>query len=454
MKTALVLTVAIVGIAAAVLFANRSWDATAFQVDWRLVQLPPKEVELGKPERRSIVRRVSAPGTVESRNEAEVASRVVGRVVELLVAEGDQVKQGDVLVRLDDEDLQQLVASSEARIQRIGSAIEQATEEQTKSQRDLALKESLFESGAVTETEVLDERTRLATLTAALAMSRADLADAQANLRRTQTELERAVILAPMDGTVADLEVEVGEVVIAGTTNLPGTVLMTINDLNQLQVRTRVDQSDVRWVAPDQPARIFLRSGDRAKPVEGRVAHIAPKGTKETEVVSFETLIDVVGKDDSVRPGMTASVEIEVDRTDQALSLPIQAVVHRKLKDLPDTELFREWADKQPRTPGEAQGDRRSRYLKVVFVLEGSIARAIPVETGLSDENFVQIVNGLDEAATVIVGPFRVLDELKDGDTVQLVTAEKASEKVAEKTEETPSAPQQDPDNPVTESSK
>ncbi len=218
---------------------------------------------------------------------------------------------------------------------------------------------------------------------------------------------------------VADLDVEVGEVVIAGTTNLPGTVMMTIGDLSEMQVRAEVDETDVPMVRPDQPARVYLQA-DPTHPIPGQVDRVAPKGTKTAEVVSFETLVRIESNDESLRSGMTATVEIEVQRAEDALGVPVQAVVHRRRKDLPDTPPIRAWIAQQAESPAETLIEPEARYVKLVFVNEAGVARARPVETGISDERRVEILDGLDPDSRVITGPFRALDELKDGDPVQL----------------------------------
>jgi HlyD family secretion protein len=115
---------------------------------------------------------------------------------------------------------------------------------------------------------------------------------------------------------------------------------------------------------------------------------------------------------------MSVTVEVEVRRADDARSAPAQAVVHRRRKDLPDTPLFREWAERAVRAPGEKARDAEVRYLKVMFVLEGDVARARPIEVGLSDERRVEVRSGIEPDDRVIVGPFHALDELKDGDAV------------------------------------
>ena len=160
------------------------------------------------------------------------------------------------------------------------------------------------------------------------------------------------------------MDVEVGEIVIAGTTNLPGTVLMTIGDMTRMRVRADVDETDVGLVRSGQAVSIYLQA-DQDDPIPGTVDLISPKGTKLAEVVSFETLISVDGKHESLRPEMTATVEIEVKRATDALSVPVQAVVHRRLKDLPNTPLFRDWVAKQPKTPAEKGKDQAVRYVKV-----------------------------------------------------------------------------------------
>ena len=145
-------------------------------------------------------------------------------------------------------------------------------------------------------------------------------------------------------------------------------------------------------------------------------------------MVSFETLVLVEpGRKSSdpgpkLRPGMSATVEIEVKRSGDALGVPAQAVVHRRRKDLPDTPEVRAWAERNAKSPGEKATEAQLRYVKIVFVLDGEIARARPVETGLSDERRVEILSGLKPEDKVVVGPFRALDELKDGQSVKIVT--------------------------------
>ncbi len=402
-------------------------DADALGVDWRIKkQLPTKEVEVEPPTLRNIVQTVTAPGTIELIEEAKIASQVVGQVTNVNVEKGDTVKKGDLLVKLDDEDALARLASTDARIDRLKAGIQLADADLKKALRDSAGYEKLSQRGFSTPTEVLDGKTTVEKMQAALEMSRQELKESYATKRSSEQLLEWTEIRAPIDGTVIELDVEVGEVVIAGTTNLPGTVLLTIGNMNQMRVRADVDEMDVGLVRPDQEAKIYLQA-DQADPVPGTVDLISPKGTRAAEVVSFETLITVDGQHDSIRPEMTATVEIAVKTANDAVSVPVQAVVHRRMKDLPDTDLFHDWIASQPATPAEKGRDVETRYVKVVFIMRDGIARAQPVETGISDPEFIEILAGVSLQDKIIYGPFRALDEMTDGQPVKLAEPKKRS---------------------------
>ena len=409
----------------AIAAANLWREPGSLSLDWQLVKPLAREVVVEPPARGAIRQTVTAPGKVESVEEAEIASQVIGRVIAVNVKEGDGVKKGDLLVKLDPTDARARLDSSLARIERLRQAINQAENDLAKANRDANLSGKLSERGFATPTELADARTMLAKATAGFSMSKHDLVESEAMRKTAEQELTRTEIRAPIDGVVAALNVDVGEIVIAGMTNLPGSVLMTVSDLNHMRVRADVDETDVPLVRRDQPSKIFLQA-DLLHPVDGAVDMIAPKGKTKSDVVSFETLIRVAPVSPgststarpALRPGMSATVEIEVRRSDDALGVPAQAVVHRRRKDLPDTPAVREWAARNARSPGEKAAEAELRYIKIVFVLDGTVARAKPVETGLSDERRVEILSGLKPDDKVIVGPFRALDDLKDGFTV------------------------------------
>jgi HlyD family secretion protein len=347
-------------------------------------------------------------------------------VVALPIKEGDTVKAGDLLLKLDDDDARVKLDAADARYNRLREAITQVEADVKKAERDASQSGRLADRGYTTHTELADSRTLLAKAQSALRMSRLELAESEAMRRSSRRDLEQTEIHSPVNGIVSNLNVEVGEVVIAGTTNLAGTVLMSINNLSGMRVRADVDETDIPFIHRGQPAQIYLQSDQRA-PIAGSVGRIGAIGTRSGDVVNYETRI-VVGRDSAaLHVGMTATVEIEVRRVDDALGVPVQAVVHRQRKDLPDTAEVRAWCERNAHSPGERAREGKTRYVKVVFVVEQGVARARPVETGLSDERSVEILSGLKPDDRVVVGPFRTLDELRDGQPTKEVPVEDPS---------------------------
>lgn len=413
----LVLLLIVVAAIAGLVAANYLRGPAASSIDWQLVHAAPLEVVSESPQNGLIVQTISAPGTIEAVDEVEVASQVVGRVNSVLVKDGDEVKEGQLLVQLDDDEPKSRLESAEARVARLLEATKTAQVEVEKVRRDADRAERLSQRQAATTTELADARTALVKAQQAQSMSEKELEESRKMVETNYKSLSYSEIRAPLAGRISGLKVEKGEVVIAGTTNLPGSVLMTITSLDTMRVRAEVDETDIRRVREHQAAKVYLQS-DLTRSIPGKVGPIAPKGKKTGEVVSFETLVVDLGQDESIKPGMSATVEIEVDRVSEALSLPVQAVVYRRRKDLPDTPAVREWSEKSSRVPGEKGIDPEARYLPLVFVEVDGHASARPVEIGLSDEKRVEIRSGLKPEDKVIVGPFRTLDALRDGDRV------------------------------------
>lgn len=418
MKTFL-LSIGGVGIVTiALTVANLRRDPGVLRVDWRIVKEPPIDVQVEAPSRGPIVRKITAPGVVEAIEEARIGPQMLGRVVAVHVNEGDTVKAGDILVKLDDSDARSRLLSAQARSDRLRAAIAQAESELAKANREEIQHSRLAARGFSTPTELADARTHRAKSEAALEMSRREYAESEAMRRVSLEELNRTTIQAPIDGVVSGVSVRVGEVVIAGTMNLPGSVLMTVSDVAHMRVSADIDESDVPSIAPGQPAWVYLQA-EEEPPIAATVEKIAARGKRNGDAVSFETRVRVDRPPPALRAGMTSTVEIEVRRVADAMGVPVQAVVHRRRRELPDTAAVQDWAERHARSPGERARDAASRYIKVVFLVEGSVARAWPVETGLSDERRVEITTGLPRDR-VIVGPFRALDQLKDGQPVRV----------------------------------
>lgn len=415
-------------------YANHRLRGSPPLLTWSFAPPAALQVEAQRPNYRPITHVVTALGTIQPVVEVEISSQVVGRVLKLPVKEGDPVKKGELLAQLDGADYEARVRSAEARVQRLKAAIRQVNADLEKAERD----DRRYRNLMATDAASIDERENVATilsrLLAARDMAQQESVEAQGALDAAQEDLRRTSILSPIDGIVAQILVEEGEVLIPGTMNLPGAVFMVISDMARMEVKTQIDESDVVRVRPGQRAWIHLATDDRTA-IQGVVQRVTPKGVKQDEVTTFETRILVESADPRVRSGMTANVEIEVRRHENALTIPIQAVRHRKRKDLPaevvkerSIEASTSSAASSTTAPAVSVRTRRSRepeaeYLKVVFAIKDGKAQARLVETDISDESHVEITAGLAEEDQVIVGPYRVLDVLKHGQAVEATGA-------------------------------
>ena len=388
-------------------------------------------VKVASPEQGEIIRLVQSPGDVEAVLEVEISSEIVSKIIEMPVEEGETVLQGDLLCRLDDKNLLAEIESAEARIAQLSAGVVQAEAELEKADRDYRRQLNLSESYATSDLELRDYRTQKKAATAILEMRKHERSQAQAMLKRIHENLKKTVIRSPIAGVISKLNAKQGEVVVTGTMNNPGTVIMSISDLSKMQVRTRVDEVDIPLVKPGQKGRVYLQS-EPDKPVPARVVRVASKGTRALgrDLVTFEALLEVLSNDERIKPGMTANVEIEVARCDDAIAVPVEAVVHRMRKDLPDS-IVAEFDRKQAERDLSERA-RQGQYIKVLYVMNDDVAQVRLIEPGIADTRRVEIRQGVEMEDLVIVGPYRSLDQLKDGKKIALAEGEKPKPKETE----------------------
>ena len=384
-------------------------------------------VMVTQPVRQTIVRTVQAPGDIEAVLEVEIRSEIPAKIEKMPVEESDRVQSGQLLCQLSDDEYGALVESGEAGVARLQAVIRQAEADLEKCQRDWTRQERLSQHDATSESELADCRTMLLKAQAAVEINCHQLAEAEAMLRRARENLRKTIITSPIDGVVSKIQAKPGEIVVTGTMNNPGTVIMAVTDLSQMQVKARVDETDVPLVRTGQSADIFLPS-EPQRAIPGRVLRVATAGTRPPgrDVVTFEAVILVESDDSTVKPGMTANVEIQVDRKDNALTVPVQAVVHRKRKDLPE-KLVEDY-DRRLADSGLTQRGAKAQYLPVIFCKNGEEARPHLIRTGIADANRVEVVEGLSADQTIIIGPYRTLDQLKDGNKVKIEESKEGSQ--------------------------
>lgn len=354
------------------------------------------EVEIQALEPRSIQASVLASGQLVHEEEVKLTTEVIGRVTGIFIEEGDRVQSGQLLLQIDDETYRAEVEQNEATVRMQDIAIQRqqlrVDNLRTQWERDQALHES----------NLIDERSfdlstnELSLAQVDLRSSRESLSQAQARLEQAEDRLSKTRVVAPIDGTVTSLDIEVGETAISSTTNIAGSNLMTIANPDSIHAEVNVDEADIANVAVGQEAEIIAIAYPD-QPIKGVIDSIAlsARVAEGTQGLSFAVKIRLDKADRfALRPGMSCRVEIYTEVRDGLLAVPIQAI-------LVDEEL----------------SENRTTYH--VFEYDGGEAREVAVQVGLSDDAYQAVTGGIEEGDRIIVGPDRVLRSLGDGDNVR-----------------------------------
>ena len=388
---------------------------------------------------RTIVERVTASGKVFPEREVKISSDVSGEIVELTVKEGDSVKTGQILVRINPDTYISAVERGRANLNNAKAqrAVAMASLENARGQKNQVeaqyrnakrmheRNEKLIRDGIISESEFDNSLASYESAQANLQSARASISSAEqnveaanysiegarANLNELQTSLQRTTIQAPVDGVVSKLDVELGERVV-GTIQMTGTEMMRIANFNTMEVQVEVSENDILRVSPGDSVEIEV-DAYIDKSFYGRVTEIASSAANVAEVggsltsdrvtnfivkvrinpSSYESLIRP-GSLFPLRPGMSAAVDIITRVEENVLTLPIQAVTTREKED-------------------------NGGFDEVVFLFDNGKAKKTKVQTGIQDDRYIQITEGLSEGQEVITGPFSaVARRLSDGSEV------------------------------------
>lgn len=359
------------------------------------------EVDVAAAEYKLIRSSVLASGTLAYREQVQLGSEVIAKVTAVHVEEGDPVSKDQLLISLDPQNLQAQLDQADAQVRMRQIAIDRQKLMVKNLNRRYSNQKELFDR------ELVDENT-VENLSIELGMARVDLRSleeslTQARAARTQSAdlLSKTRINSPIDGIVIQEDVKVGETVIAGTTNLPGSTLMVVADTSEMLVEVRVDEADIAQIAEGQRADIFTAAFPDT-PIGGTVESIATTATQTAGQQSLSFLVKIVLDEQdgvTVRSGMSARTDIYTQSAEETLAVPIQAVRY-------DEELGDE---------GDDVDDQA-----YVMRFDGDTAVRQDVEIGISSDSDQEILEGLEAGDQIIVGPYRVLRTLDEGDPVTL----------------------------------
>ncbi|HEX2836732.1 MAG TPA: efflux RND transporter periplasmic adaptor subunit [Phycisphaerales bacterium] len=373
------------------------------------------EVKFGTVDRGVLIRTISAPGQVEPKTLVEISAQVSARIIEMPFDENDLVKRGDVVVRLDDRDLKANVDAANASLRQEEARLAGARAGLANSEIELKRVQDLVASKDAPAADLDTARLEYSRAESTLRQVEHAIEIARANIQRAEKDLSNAVITAPFDGVITARNAEVGETVVVGTLNNPGSVIMEIADLSTMLVKARVDEANIAPIRDGQGALIYINAYPNQR-FTGKVEHVGLKRMLDRENTPYfeaEVLIDRPG-DMVLRSGLTANVDIQVETFAQVLKAPTQSVLDRAVDELP--------ADVTKDNPIIEAG---KKYTRVVYIDDGGKARPVPVRVGASDDTHTIITDGLSEGAKIVVGPFKALSKMQNGQSITAETIKK-----------------------------
>jgi HlyD family secretion protein len=369
-------------------------------------------VQAEKVKKDDITSIVTANGQITPKTDVKISAYVPAKIVKLPVKEGDLVKKGQLLVQLDETEYKAAVNQAKAQLSSADANLEQA---------DLVhqRQKELFE-------RKLSSKEQYDAAFTQLHLAQAQRAQSVANLEQAEYDLSKTTITSPMDGMVTALNAKLGEIVMIGTMNNPGTVIMTVSDMSETQAEVEVDETDVASVKVDQEAKIkidaFPDTLFKGKVTEiGHTAQISGLGTQD-QVTNFLVKVMLLDTVPDIRPGMSATVDVTTNHHPNVLNVPIQAVVMREEK----TDTLKEKKEEKgalastDSSKPKNEKKKKTKEVEGVFVIKEGRANFVKVKTGIADQQNIEVVSGLNENNQVITGSYKILRTLKDGDKVKI----------------------------------
>jgi HlyD family secretion protein len=367
-------------------------------------------VQVEKVQSRTITQVVTATGKIQPEVQVQISPEVSGEIVSLPVKEGQRVKKGDVLMKIKPD---VYIAQKDQS----AAGLLQAKSSVSKTEPDFQRMQALFKKGLASQSDFDQSR-------AAYESSKAIYAQAKASLDQAEESLRKTTVLAPMDGTVSQLNSELGERVL-GTAQFQGTNVMTIADLSRMEARVDVSENDVVLTHVGDTARISVDAVPDRK-INALVYEIANTGTSkgtgtQEEVTTFQVKMRIVDKDIPLRPGMSMTSDIETKTKQNVLAVPIQCVTTR----MPKVEIKEGQGDGQSgqvvaaNTTAKAKSENKPK--EIVFAVEKGVAKAIPVKRGISNDQYVEITEGVTDSMKVVSGSYKAINrDLEDGTKVRI----------------------------------
>lgn len=391
------------------------------------------EVRTEQVGRQNLVAVVTASGIIQPKRKADISADVSGRVVELAVEEGQIVKKGDLLLRIDPNTYQALVRRAEAAVAQARAQEAQARANLLQAQSAAKRAEQLAGGDRLISAQELEQaRTQARVSQAQEEAARYGVSQAAASLTEANEALRKTTIVAPMAGRVTRLNIREGETAVVGTMNNPGSLLLTVADLTVMEASVKVDETDVPSISIGDSAAVRIDAFPN-QTFSGRVTQIANSSiqgqgtaagsTGQEQAVDFEVVITLDTPPADLRPDLSATADVVTATRAQAIAVPIIAVTVRD----PDGKKFK--ADDSDKDPNAiANDDNRTKLteLEGVFVVKEGKAEFVPVEIGIAGERYFEVTKGLKGGETIVSGPYAAIRDLEAGTPLRVASTPEA----------------------------
>lgn len=395
------------------------------------------QVETAEVTQRDILSRVTESGTITPTVQVPIAPDVAGEVVNIAVREGAKVKKGDLLITILPDDYRAQLEQATASLNRSQAAYSQAKANQSQARAQLmqdsvslARTKELFAEGVVSQVDLENaqlafnvSRSQYESAKYNVEASYYQVKSSEATRQQARQTLDRTNIYASMDGTITAMNVELGQRVV-GTSMMAGTEILTIADLSSMEVVCEVNENDIINVKLQDSARIEV-DAIPGRVFSGKVSEIAYSASSSgmattDQVTNFEVKVRIDPEsyaelapspgESPFRPGMTALVEVFTQEAEGAIAVPMQAVTLR----------------------GAEPGMSATAGREVVYRYQNGTVEEVTVQTGISDDRYLEVTEGLQPGDLVVTGPYQVLTQvLKDGMEVSEEQAEGATARAA-----------------------
>jgi len=377
-------------------------------------------VRTAKVGRQDLVSLITANGTLQAKTKVELSANVMGQVTQLNVEEGQAVKNGELLLVIDQARYSAAVEASKKNLEALEAELVRSREAAAQAHRDAANAHKQLGEGIIAQADYDRARSLADQADASSRRAARQVEQAQADLASSRDSLAKTEIRSPIDGIVTRRNIEQGEVVVTGTMNNPGTVLMTISDMSTIEAVLEVDQTDMPALRLGQPASVLIDAyPDQTFPAAVSEIGSSPIRTSSLGAAAtgtdYEVKVVLQAHPERVRPGLTVTADITTSTREKTLTVPIGALVLRA-PEQPKAKVESEEATRVERPQSTAA---RLKDIEGVYLVKGGKVEFKPVTVGIKGETDVEVVEGLAEGDEVVIGPFRALRNLKPGDAVR-----------------------------------